>query len=377
MIKSGFFTIICALFCVLAGVCPTGKLSAAPLVSYGAYDQVASEDERAPYEQVGVEGMKPVLGKDIRDGVYSVKVESSSSMFQVEEASLRVQEGNMTAVLTLGGKGYLVLFMGTAQEAAKADPEEYIAYEEDPEGRYTYRVPVEALDMPIACGAYSKNKEKWYDRSLLFQAESLPPEAVLTELPDYETLRKAAREKRIEAMRQEKSGQENETSDEVPEAVLTAGDMADGAYTVAVELSGGSGRASVESPAVLLVQDGRAYVRLRWSSSAYDYMKVGKEKYMPVNSEGNSEFEIPVVAFDQPFLVIGDTTAMSAPHEVEYTLTVFGNGAVSGKPESLGEISKKGGETEKGMPVFCGLFAAFGLGVGAFVWLWRRGKGKG
>ena len=50
-------------------------------------------------------------------------------------------------------------------------------------------------------------------------------------------------------------------------------------------------------------------------------MIVGGEKYLPVNTEGNSVFEIPVSAFDEPLTVIGDTVAMSKPHEVEYTIT--------------------------------------------------------
>ena len=98
-------------------------------------------------------------------------------------------------------------------------------------------------------------------------------------------------------------------------------DLADGEYTVEVALGGGSGRASVTSPAVLAVWDGRAYARIEWSSSNYDYMKIGEQVYSPIQQEGNSVFEIPVVAFDIPLTVIGDTTAMSTPHEVEYTLT--------------------------------------------------------
>ena len=50
-------------------------------------------------------------------------------------------------------------------------------------------------------------------------------------------------------------------------------------------------------------------------------MIVDGEKYLPVNKDGNSAFEIPVPGFDQPINVIGDTVAMSRPHEVEYTLT--------------------------------------------------------
>ena len=102
------------------------------------------------------------------------------------------------------------------------------------------------------------------------------------------------------------------------EAVLT---LENGEYTVEVELGGGSGRAQVTSPAELFVEDGQAYARIEWSSSHYDYMKVEDEQYLPVNEEGNSVFEIPVTAFDEPMEVTADTTAMSRPHEVEYTLT--------------------------------------------------------
>ena len=37
-------------------------------------------------------------------------------------------------------------------------------------------------------------------------------------------------------------------------------------------------------------------------------------------TEPGSTFEIPVAAFDTELTVIGDTTAMSTPHEIEYTL---------------------------------------------------------
>jgi len=293
-----------------------------------SYDQVASEDEKAAAKEVGVEGMKPVYGADVVDGVYQVEVESSSSMFRIAEAELTVKEEEMTAVLTMGGTGYLKLFMGTGEEAAASDASAYIDYVENEEGQHTYRIPVEALDQPIACAAFSKNKEKWYDRSILFRADSLPEEAVLTELPDYEALEKAAKEKRIAAMKAEKAAAE--AGEEVPEAEAVQTpvrpaliEMEDGEYAIGTELSGGSGKSTVTSPALLIVKDGLAYARIEWSSSSYDYMVVGGEKYFPVNEEGYSTFEIPILVFNEPMPVIADTTAMSTPHEVEYALTFY------------------------------------------------------
>jgi len=89
---------------------------------------------------------------------------------------------------------------------------------------------------------------------------------------------------------------------------------------VDAQLSGGSGRTSVESPAKLTVKDGAATVILVWSSSNYDYMLVDGVKYEPLTLEPGSTFEIPVRAFDYPLPVVGDTTAMSQPYEIAYTL---------------------------------------------------------
>ena len=85
-------------------------------------------------------------------------------------------------------------------------------------------------------------------------------------------------------------------------------------------LGGGSGRASVESPARLRVENGQAFATIVWGSANYDYMKVDDVKYETVNAEGNSAFEIPVTGFDWKIPVIADTIAMSEPHEIDYTL---------------------------------------------------------
>ena len=68
------------------------------------------------------------------------------------------------------------------------------------------------------------------------------------------------------------------------------------------------------------MQDGAATAAIVWSSSKYDYMLVNGERYDVLSTEPGSTFEIPVEAFDTDLTVIGDTTAMSTPHEIEYTL---------------------------------------------------------
>lgn len=115
-------------------------------------------------------------------------------------------------------------------------------------------------------------------------------------------------------------------------------ELENGEYTVEVTMEGGSGRASVTSPAVLTVEDGSAVVQIEWSSSNYDYMKLGGETYLPVNEEGNSVFELPVEEFDTPVTVVADTTAMSTPHEIEYTFT-FESASVTPAGQERGQIS--------------------------------------
>ena len=153
--------------------------------------------------------------------------------------------------------------------------------------KYTYQVPVDALDQEIDCAAWSIRKEKWYDRTLVFRADSLPTGAFARSMVSS------------------------------PEDL----GLTDGTYEIAVTLNGGSGKASVASSAKLTVANGRIQATIVFSSANYDYMLVDGEKFLPVNTEGNSVFEIPVAVFDEPVTVIGDTVAMSKPHEIEYTLT--------------------------------------------------------
>lgn len=251
-----------------------------------AAGQVASADEMAPAEEVVEEGMVPVYGDQLNDGTYAVEVASSSSMFKIVDCRLTVEAGEMTAVLTMSSDGYLRLFMGTGEEAAASSQDEYIPYEENEEGQQTYQVPVEALDMGISCAAFSRRKEKWYDRTLVFKASSLPAEAFKE--GSYTTLEDLGLE--------------------------------EGEYQIEVELSGGSGRTAVESPVALTVKDGVCTARIIFGSPYYDYMIVEDVKYEPVNTEGNSTFEIPVTVFDREQAVIADTIAMSEPHEISYTL---------------------------------------------------------
>lgn len=265
-------------------------------------DGLAGDSETASPLDVVEDGMTPVYADELADGVYPVEVDSSSNMFKITDCSLTVSDGQMEAVMTMGGKGYLKVFMGTGEEALKASEDEFIPYEENETGAHTFRVPVDALDMGIDCSAFSKNKEKWYDRVLVFRSDSLPAGAFLSGGPV------TAKELSLE----------------------------DGSYTAEVIVEGGSGRASVQSPASIRVEDGKVWATIVWSSSNYDYMKVDGVKYDLLEGYETSAFEIPVAGFDWKLPVTADTVAMSQPHEIGYTLTFDSESLTVGDAGAVG-----------------------------------------
>ena len=251
------------------------------------HSQIADSSEMTTVDEVIEEGMVPVYGNQIRDGVYSIEVNSSSSMFSIESCELTVADGEMTALLTMGGTGYLYLYPGTPEEAAAASEEDLISHEENEEGQHTFSFPVEALDAPVDCAAYSKRKEQWYARTLAFKSASIPSDCIEIERVTLETL-----------------------------------NLADGEYQVDLVLEGGSGKTMAESPAVLTAAGGQAIVKLVINSSNYDYVLLDGNKYENQNPDGNSTFEIPALYFEAPIPIIADSIALGRSTEIEYTLTI-------------------------------------------------------
>ena len=210
-------------------------------------------------------------------------MDSGGSKFRVNDCALTVSAGRMEALITVSGVSFSQLRVAQADGSG----ESVIDAVKNTDGQYTFTLPVPALDAPIDCSAFNKKDEQWIDCTLVFRADSLPAGAFA----------------------------------DGAQPLADGLGLADGIYTVEIIFAGGSGKASVASPALLTVSSGACTARIEWSSSNYDYMKVDGEQYLPVNTEGNSVFLIPVTVFDQTITVIGDTTAMSTPHEIEYTLT--------------------------------------------------------
>ena len=229
----------------------------------------------------------------LEDGVYTATFKSGHPMFHVNDANndrgiLTVKDGKMMIHVSLQSKKIVNLFYGKSEDAKKPGAElieptkDKIVYDDGYEDEvYGFDVPVPYLDKEFEVSLLGTHGN-WYTHQVV-------------------------------------------VSDPVPGDDLHAGtemDLEDGEYEAELKLEGGTGKASVESPAELVVKDGQATLTVVWSSPYFDYMKVNEEKFEPVNEEGNSTFEIPVSKLNEPVDVIADTTAMSQPHEIEYKLTV-------------------------------------------------------
>ena len=283
--------------CLLLGGCGAGQAADAT----SAESTVAAQESTVtPTESTeATETVSTETAQDeaqLPDGVYTAEFSTDSSMFHVSEAcdgkgTLTVKDGVMTIHISLGSKKILNLYPGLAEDAAKdgavlLEPTtDTVTYSDGmTEEVYGFDVPVPAIGEEFDL-ALIGTKGKWYDHK------------VKVSDPVAEDSREAAN------------------------GFFDMSALADGSYTIELTMEGGSGRASIQSPAQLAIADGAATATLEWSSPNYDYMLVNGEKYLPVNTEGNSVFEVPVEALDAPLTMIGDTVAMSTPHEVEYTVT--------------------------------------------------------
>ena len=283
--------------CLLLGGCGAGQAADATSAesTFAAQESTAAQAESAEAIAGTTEAAATETAQNeaqLPDGVYTAEFSTDSSMFHVSEAcdgkgTLTVKDGVMTIHISLGSKKILNLYPGLAEDAAKdgavlLEPTtDTVTYSDGmTEEVYGFDVPVPVIGEEFDL-ALIGTKGKWYDHKV-------------------------------------------KVSDPVAEGAADTVDLStveDGSYTIELTMEGGSGRASIQSPAQLAIADGAATATLEWSSPNYDYMLVNGEKYLPVNTEGNSVFEVPVEALDAPLTMIGDTVAMSTPHEVEYTVT--------------------------------------------------------
>ena len=261
----------------------------------------------------GCGGADQTSDPGIEDGTYVATFTTDNSMFHVCEANedrgiLTVKDGQMTIHVSLQSKKIVNLFPGLAEDAKKDGAEllepttDTVTYSDGyVDEVYGFDIPVPALDEEFDVALIGTHGN-WYDHKVVV---SDPVEG-----DDIQAV-----------INGEESGSSAANEDKPDSAADPASDsISDGEHTIEVALEGGTGKATIQSPAVFRKKGDEYTAVITWSSPYYDYMIVDGQRYEPVNTEGNSVFEIPVASFDSPLKVIADTTAMSEPHEIEYTI---------------------------------------------------------
>ena len=107
-------------------------------------------------------------GTPLADGTYDIQVDTDSSMFRADSCTLTVKGDAYTVALTLPGEGFSRLYFGSAEEAAQADEALIYDYYLNNEGKYTFDLPVSALDEDLPIAAFGQRRDTWYDHVICF-----------------------------------------------------------------------------------------------------------------------------------------------------------------------------------------------------------------
>ena len=282
------------------------------------------------------------------DGTYSIEVETGAAMFKVVDCKLTVKNGLMSAVITLSGTGYDYLYMGAGADAEKADRKSWVPYVVDANGKYTYTIPVEALDKEIAVASHSIKKNQWYARTLTFKYDTLqkisddsntnPSNPSTPAKPsDNNGNGNSGASKPNDGKTDNESKWEADTSG-ATSAVNSSTTLADGVYTPdRFSWSGGTGKVKITCNKVT-IQNGQAYATLVFDSDHYQYVKADGKTYYTIKGGGMATVVIPI-ALNQNNTILGMTDKMSVAHEIAYTIFVYLAAAGNGK--GAGNVQNK------------------------------------
>lgn len=320
----------------------------------------------------------PEPGEDtkvLEDGTYKVQVTSSSAMFKVTDCVLTVKEGLISAQLTLSGKGYGYLYSGTAKQAAAAEASQWAPYVINDNGGYMYTIQISGLDTEIPVAAYSIKNKKWYDRTLVFQSDSLqkledggngdggilpnppqpsqpitpvtPTEPTTPNVPTVPSLPETSTPgtgNNGNTDTNTDSKYDSNTSGSTSKVESTTA-LADGTYTPdGFKWSGGTGKVQITCNEIT-IQNGQAFATLVFSSDHYQYVKANGNTYYTTKGAGTATAVIPV-ALNQNNRIIAMTDKMSVAHEIEYHIYVY-LAAANGSNANEGKVIGSGNNDSK------------------------------
>ena len=230
-------------------------------------------------------------------------VTTNAPMFKVVGATLYSdKDGKMVGTITLSGKSYDKLFLGTKTEAEAAGDDGMITYH-DNNGLYEYGpFAVSALDKVITISSHSTGSDKWFERQITFNASKLL--AAATDAVDNSTA------------------------------------LPDGTYTPEnFTAAGGTGKVTITCPQVI-VENGKAFADVTFSSKKYVYVKANNQLFNGTVNTSGVTYRIPV-DLNEDVKILALTTGMSMAHEIAYTLHVTLNETPAPTPAAVAATSLK------------------------------------
>ena len=268
----------------------------------------------------------------------------------------------MTAILTLSGVGYDYLFMGTKKkkQIRLTAPPGFLLLQMQQANTHI-RYLFTALDTGIAVAGHSKSHNLWYDRIPTFNSGTLEKIADLNvqedpsnpeqENKDNNSDPNKKKDDKKKNNKKDKNKKDKKDKNKKNNKVQTPGKDVDKESKYESDLSGGTSKVDSStglkdgsyvpdkfswlqvatgkvqiSCSKVSITGGQAYATITFSSDAYGYVKANGNMYYPDHSGGGSTFVIPV-ALNKNNSIIGMTTRMSVPHEIQYSIFVYLNGA--------------------------------------------------
>ena len=294
--------------------------------------------------------------KTLTDGNYHVNAEAGGKMFRVTDCVMTVKNGQMTAAVTLSGRGYNRIYLGDVNNASD-DEKNWILPDSLLAEQYTFQIPVEKLDEVMTIAVHTTKSNKWDTRTLTFHSEGM------TKIADSNngnasngnngsngSLKPGGNNNNpgngSNGNNQGNAGNNNGNSGTTGNNTTNNGKpdkeskyesdlnkstarvnsttgLKDGVYTPdSFSWSGGTGKVSITCSKVT-VTGGQAYATITFSSPHYQYVKANENVYYPSAKTGSSTSFVIPVELNKNNSVVGMTTAMSTAHEIKYTIFVY------------------------------------------------------
>ena len=291
--------------------------------------------------------------KTLTDGNYQVDVDTGNKMFRVTDCVMTVKNGQMTAAVTLSGRGYNRIYLGDVNNASD-DEKNWILPDSLLAEQYTFQIPVEKLDEVMTIAVHTTKSNKWDTRTLTFHSEGMTKIAdsnhgnasngnngsngSLTPGGNNNNPGNTSNGNNSGSTGSNNGNTGNNTTNngkpdkeskyesdlnKSTARVNSATGLKDGVYTPdSFSWSGGTGKVRISCSKVT-VTGGQAYATITFSSTHYQYVKANGNVYYPSSKTGSSTSFVIPVELNKNNTIVGMTTAMSAAHEIKYTIFVY------------------------------------------------------